>query len=629
MSESGNKQPVTQDRLDLTRSIKKLSMPASAANEELPEVRASALLFSRNSDATKWAPRWLNQHDVKTAVVSDAAAAVERVRSTQPDVVIVEAGMLAESGQPVYCDLLDARDLDIPIFVMCSSSRELSAALASDPYDVIRKPFEWSMISRRIRYAVAARMLGVKFQEGQKSLQEALAVADEARQRLRRGESFEPVTGLPNKKKFVELIRRSMGAVDRDGNALAVIVIGFNRFRLVIEAMGQERADMILTELGRVLTECLGELGPPPAETQRLRTAAVASIDHFRFAIMVTTSGKQNDLGHLQQLLLDRLARPIQIAGQTVSLSSCQGVALYPQDADDVDSLLQRADNAMRDAQSRGGGFKYYCAETDAAAARKLKLEHMLHEALDRHELSLAFQPITAVKDNGVVAAEALLRWQQPDGSYISPAEFVPVAEECGLMNRIGEFVLDRACRQLVEWRDAGIRLPQMCVNVAKVQLMSGDFVPTVKRIMSKHDIEPGSLELELSERGVLSGDFEVVEQLKELKILGIRLSIDDFGTGDSAIAYLRELPIDVLKIDRSYVTGLVENAKDAALVSAMVALAQRLNLRVVAEGVETHEQLSALRRMNCDAFQGFLISQPVPADAFALLLKKTHPGSA
>ena len=628
MSDSGNKQPVPQDSLDLTRSIKKLSMPASAANEELREVGGTALLFSRNSDATKWAPRWLNQHDVKTAVVSDAAGALERVRSAQPDVIVVEAGMPGESGQPLYCDLLDARDLDIPIFVMCSSAREFSAALASDPYDVIRKPFEWSMISRRVKYAVCARRLRAKFQEGQESLQEALAVADEARLRLRRGESFEPVTGLPNKKKFVELVRRSMGAVDRDGNALAVIVIGFNRFRLVIEAMGQERADMILTELGRVLTECLGELGPPPADTQRLRTAAVASIDHFRFAIMVTTSGKQDDLGHLQQLLLDRLAQPIQIAGQTVSLSSCQGVALYPQDASDVDSLLQRADNAMRDAQSRGGGFKYYCAETDAAAARKLKLEHMLHEAVDRRELNLAFQPITSVKNNRVVAAEALLRWEQPDGSYISPAEFVPVAEECGLMNRIGEFVLDRACQQLVEWRDVGIRLPQMCVNVAKVQLMSGDFVPTVKRILSKHDVDPGSLELELSERGVLSGDFEVVEQLKELKILGIRLSIDDFGTGDSAIAYLRELPVDVLKIDRSYITGLVDNAKDAALVSAMVALAQRLNLRVVAEGVETHEQLSALRTMNCDAFQGFLVSQPVPADAFVSLLKKSNSNS-
>ena len=629
MSELRNKQGVAGQSLDLTRSIKKLSVPASAANEELREVGGSALLFSKNSSTTKWAPRWLHQQDVKTTVVSDMANAVDRVRSTQPDVVIVEAGLLGESGQPLYCDLLDARDLGMPIFVMCASSRELSAALDGDAYDVIRKPYEWAMISRRIKYAVCAQKLRAKFQEGQDSLQEALAVADEARVRLRRGESFEPVTGLPNKKKFVELIRRSMGAVDRDGNALAVIVIGFNRFRLVIEAMGQERADMILTELGRVLTECLGELGPPPSDTQRLRTAAVASIDHFRFAIMVTTSGKQDDLGQLQQLLLDRLARPIQIAGQTVSLSSCQGVALYPQDADDVDSLLQRADNAMRDAQSRGGGFKYYCAETDAAAARKLKLEHMLHEALDRNELSLAFQPITAVNGNRVIAAEALLRWQQPDGSYISPSEFVPVAEECGLMNRIGEFVLDRSCKQLSEWRAAGIELPHMCVNVAKVQLMSGDFVPTVKRILSKHDIDPGSLELELSERGVLSGDFEVVEQLKELKILGIRLSIDDFGTGDSAIAYLRELPVDVLKIDRSYVIGLAENARDAALVSAMVALGQRLHLQVVAEGVETQEQLSALRAMECDAFQGFLVSQPVPADAFASLLKKAGPNSA
>ena len=626
MSDPSNKRSAAQNDLDLTRSIQKLSMPALAANEELDETHGSALLFSRNSSTTKWAPRWLNQHDVKTAVVPDATDALARVRHSKPDVIVVEAGMLAESGQPLYCELLDARDLGIPVFVMCSSAREISAALEKKPYDVIRKPYEWPMLSRRIKHAVRERRLRLKYQEAQSSLEEALAVADEARQRLRHGESFEPVTGLPNKKKFVELIRRSMGAVDREGNALAVIVIGFNRFRLVIEAMGQERADMILTELGRVLTDCLGELGPPPADTQRLRTAAVASIDHFRFAIMVTTSGKQDDLSQLQQLLLDRLARPIQISGQTVSLSSCQGVALYPQDADDVDSLLQRADNAMRDAQSRGGGFKYYCAETDAAAARKLKIEHMLHEALDRNELTLAFQPITAVNGHRVVAAEALLRWQQPDGSYISPTEFVPIAEDCGLMNRIGEFVLDRSCKQFAEWRAAGIRLPQMCVNVSRVQLMSGDFVPTVKRILSKHDVDPGSLELELSERGVLSRDFEVVEQLKELKILGIRLSIDDFGTGDSAIAYLRELPVDVLKIDQSYVAGLAVNAKDAAMVSAMVALAQRLNLRVVAEGVETREQLLALRAMDCDAYQGFLVSQPVPADSFVSLLKKTRP---
>ncbi len=624
MSDADSKQKTGENSVDLTQTIKKLSMPPGAANEELHLVSGSAVLFSRNADATKWAPRWLNQYDVKTTVVADATNALTYVRSTQPDVVIVEAGMNSGSGGPLYSALLNAEDLQMPVLVMCSSSREASVALEMNPYDVIRKPFEWTLISRRVKQAVRARHFKLKLDQGQESLQQALAVANEARLRLRRGESVEPVTGLPNRKKFVDIVKRSMGAVDRDGNALAVIVIGFNRFRLVIEAMGQEQADMVLTELGTVLSDCLGALEPAPADTQRLRTSAIASIDHFRFAIMVTTSGKENDLSQLQQLLLDRLARPIQIAGQTVSLSSCQGVAIYPHDANDVDSLLQRADNAMRDAQSRGGGFKYYCAETDAAAARKLKLEHMLHEAIDRNELTLVFQPITKVDGSRVIAAEALLRWRQPDGSYISPVEFVPVAEECGLMNRIGEFVLDEACRQLKAWHAGGIRLPRICVNVAKVQLMSGDFVPTVKRMLSKHDVEPGLLELELSERGVLSGNFDVVEQLEELKILGVRLSIDDFGTGDSAIAYLRDLPVDVLKIDQSYVAGLADGGKDAALVSAMVALGQRLNLEVVAEGVETREQLLALRAIHCDAFQGFLISEPVPSESFAALLKTT-----
>lgn len=604
---------------EFTQSLERLRVPNTTADDIL-EVGGVAFLFSNNSDATKWAPRWLNHNDIKTTVLTSPEDALQKVRNSPPAAIIVDALMMAGSGMPLYQVLLNAQDLEMPVFVMCSNAKEATAALEHDPYDVIRKPFEWSLVSRRVKYAISTRNLLDHYEDGQESLREALEIADTARERLRSRESFEPITGLPNKKKFAEIVKRSMNAVNHDGTALAVIVIGFNRFRLVIEAMGQERADMILTELGKVLTDCLSELEPAQSETQRLRTAAVASIDHFRFAIMVTTSGEQSDLAHLQQLLLDRLARPIQIAGQTVSLSSCQGVAIYPSDAGDVDSLMQRADNAMRDAQSRGGGFKYYCAETDAAAARKLKVEHMLHEAVDRNDLSLAYQPLTEVRTGRVAAAEALLRWQQPDRSFISPAEFVPIAEECGLMIRIGEFVLEQACQQLKKWHSAGIDLPYICVNVAKAQFASGDFVATIKRVLAKYDVDPCTLELELSERGVLSGSFDVIEQLNELKQLGIRLSIDDFGTGDSAIAYLRDLPIDVLKIDRSYVAGLDENEKDAALVSAMVALGQRLNLKVVAEGVETREQLIALRELDCDVFQGFLVSQPLPADDFAAL---------
>jgi len=623
MSDIGIKSPLANDGLDLTRTIKRLSMPVSKGVGQLLETGGTALLFSGNADATKWAPRWLKHNNVTTVVAEDAAHALSRVRSSQPDVLIVDAGMASTSGQALYQELIDAQDLTMPILVMCSSAREATAALEWKPHDIIRKPFEWALISRRVRAAINMRGLRTQLEDAQVALRDALTLADAARQRLRRGESFSAVTGLPNKKKFTELVERSMRSVDRTGDALAVVVIGFNRFRLVVEAMGQERADMILTELGKALTDCMGELEPAAIDTQRLRTAIVGSIDHSRFAIMVTTSSTQDDLGRVQQLLQDRLARPIQMGGQTISLSSCQGVAMYPNDADDVDSLLQRADNAMRDAQSRGGGFKYYCSETDAAAARKLKIEHMLHEALDRDELSLVYQPITEVGRGRVIAAEALLRWRQPDDSFISPDEFVPIAEECGLMNRIGEFALEQACIQLKDWHAKGVKLPHMCVNVARVQLMSGEFVPTVKRVLSKHDVEPGSIELELSERGVLSGNSEVVDQLQELKSLGIRLSIDDFGTGDSAISYLRELPVDVLKIDRSYVAGLADNEQDEALVSAMIALGQRLSLEIIAEGVETREQLAVLEALNCDAFQGYLISQPVPSESFVALLKK------
>jgi EAL domain-containing protein (putative c-di-GMP-specific phosphodiesterase class I) len=247
----------------------------------------------------------------------------------------------------------------------------------------------------------------------------------------------------------------------------------------------------------------------------------------------------------------------------------------------------------------------------------------MLHEALARRELTLAYQPITSVADGRVLAAEALLRWRLADGTCVSPAEFVPIAEESGLIKRVGEFALDEACRQLSAWHAQGMRVPHICVNLAKTQLIAPGFMTTVKQTLDRHGLSPEQLELEISERGVLSGDFEIIAQLEELHALGVRLSVDDFGTGDSAIAYLKELPVNVLKIDRSYVSGLTDNPKDQAMVSAMVALGQKLGLRIVAEGVETHEQLDILRDLDCDAFQGFLVSRPVPADGFAALLKK------
>jgi predicted signal transduction protein with EAL and GGDEF domain len=421
----------------------------------------------------------------------------------------------------------------------------------------------------------------------------------------------------------MDLLRRGMAAVDRDGSALAVFVVGFTRFRLVIEAMGQEQADKALSRFGRNLAYCLQKSGGSQSIGSGLRTSAAATLDQFRFALMMTWPGGLEELNDLQELLLDELSHPVEIDGQTVYLSACVGISIYPQDADNVDQLLQRADNAMRDAQSRGGGFRYYCAETDAAAARKLGIEHKLHEALDQGLLTVAYQPISDTATGCISAAEALVRWPQPDGSFIPPDEFIPVAEESGLILRAGEFVLDEACRQLYLWQDRGLRLPRMCVNVAKTQLNSVGFAPFVAATLAKYKLEPARLELEISERGVLSGNTDARQQLHKLKKIGVRLSIDDFGTGDSALGYLKNLPIDALKIDRSYVAGMGLDLTDAAIATAMATLGRQLRLDVIAEGVETQEQLASIAGIGCSAYQGYLVSEPVFAADFAALFGK------
>jgi EAL domain-containing protein (putative c-di-GMP-specific phosphodiesterase class I) len=222
-----------------------------------------------------------------------------------------------------------------------------------------------------------------------------------------------------------------------------------------------------------------------------------------------------------------------------------------------------------------------------------------------------------------MIGVEALLRWPQPDGRFIEPEEFVPVAEDSGLMNRVGAFVIDESCRQLKAWQDDGLQALRMCVNVSKCQLTSDDFVAAVERTLEKHDLRPEKLELELSERGVLSGNDDVLDILLHLKRLGVTLSIDDFGTGDAGIAYLKELPVDALKIDRSYVSGLADAGRDSAITSAMIALGHKLGMIVVAEGVETSEQLAILSSLGCDQYQGFYCSPAIFPEKISRVFQK------
>ena len=601
----------------MTSVLRQLSETDVANQDRFQERDGTAMLLCRDSDARKWGTRWLGRSHFHVEVIEDIASALDQARTIQADVIVLEAAITDDKNRPLFELLEEAGDVTADIIVLCSSNHHAQAALAVEVFDIARKPFNWQSIASRAGHALQIRNREAGLNEANQALREALELANAAKVKLRSSERFEPVTGLPNKSKFSDLVSRAMMATSRDGGNLAMLVIGFNRFRLVVEAMGQQQADNVLAEIGSRLAGAVTASNTDLDQAPKgLRTAIIGILDSFRFGLMITTHDDEH-LQRFQQQLLDALSQPIHVMGQIVHLSACLGIATFPQDADEVDTLMQRADNAMRDAQSRGGGFRYYCSETDRAAARKLRIENLLHEAIDRDELSIVYQPIVDIASGRVNSLEALLRWQQADGTFIPPDEFIPVAEESTLMLRIGEFVLQGSCKQFVEWQSLPDAPSTICVNVSRVQLMSPGFTATVRRVIDSTGIEPQQLELEISERGVLTGNTQVVDQLTQLKALGVRLSIDDFGTGDSAIGYLKELPVDTLKIDRSYIAGFGDGGKDFAIASAMIALGQLLDMEVIAEGVETRDQLEALRDINCDCYQGYFASKPLAAAAF------------
>ncbi|MDH3266410.1 MAG: GGDEF domain-containing response regulator, partial [Gammaproteobacteria bacterium] len=386
----------TDDDLDLTRSIRALSVPvASGANDALSrdDVSSSALLVCRDNNAQKWGEKWLRQFGFDTKLTTDPAEALGVARETKPDVIVVEAWLSDGDGVKVFESLQNAADLNVPLIVLCSNSKEVQAAINADVFDVVRKPIEWQIVAQRA--GIAARLKRSEEQQLADRLarMEALHLADHAHKKLRSSEAFEPVTGLPNKTKFLDLVQRGMRAAERDKNSLAVLVIGFSRFRLIIEALGQEGADMIMAEIAARMRTCLENVNSDQQQMSGLRTAAAANLESLRFGLMFTCSARGTELASLQQRLAGELSRPVQVAGQVVHLSACIGAALYPEDADGADILLQRADNAMREAQNSASGFRLYCREADAAATRKLAIENMLYEAFDQNKFRLAYQP--------------------------------------------------------------------------------------------------------------------------------------------------------------------------------------------------------------------------------------------
>ena len=432
-----------------------------------------------------------------------------------------------------------------------------------------------------------------------------------AEQRIRELADYDVLTGLPNRRLLLERFALIQAAAERDNAELAVIFLDLDHFKRVNDSLGHSVGDELLCEVARRLGSVV----------RRVDTLARLGGDEFIFAMPGFHTAAAADVA---RRLIDVFARPFEVAGHELTVTPSLGISVYPHDGEDLETLLRNADTAMYRAKELGrNAFQFYSSEMNSSSLDRLLMESNLRRALVQDEFILHYQPLVNLETGLIIGVEALIRWLHPELGVILPDRFIHVAEESGLINPIGDWVLCEACRQAQAWCDEGLPPITMAVNVAPVQFRQSGFIEVVAGALATSGLEAGRLELELTERTVMHDADVTMGTLSALHRMGVELSLDDFGTGYSSLAYLKRFPVGKLKIDRSFVNDLETDPDDWAIASTIVSMGRSLRMTVLAEGVEKPEQLALLRKMGCDMAQGYHFSRPVSAEGMAELLRR------
>ena len=421
---------------------------------------------------------------------------------------------------------------------------------------------------------------------------------------------YDTLTGLPNRRLLRERFAQLLAAAERENTEIALVFLDLDHFKRINDSLGHSVGDELLCKVA----ECL------EGAIRRVDMLARPGGDEFIMAMPGLHTSATIDVA---RRLIDVLERPFEVAGHELTITPSLGISFYPQDGKDLETLLRNADTAMYRAKEVGrNNFQFYACEMNTATLDRLLMESNLRRALIQNEFVLHYQPLVNLQTNLIVGVEALIRWRHPDLGLIMPDRFIHVAEESGLINPIGDWVLCEACRQAQAWSGEGLPPLTMAVNVAPVQFRQAGFVEVVAGALAASGLEANRLELELTERTVMHDANVSLGTMSALHRMGVELSLDDFGTGYSSLAYLKRFPVRKLKIDRSFISDLETNADDQAISSTIVSMGRSLRMTVLAEGVETDTQLAMLRRMGCDMAQGYIFSRPVSAERIAALLR-------
>jgi diguanylate cyclase (GGDEF)-like protein len=438
---------------------------------------------------------------------------------------------------------------------------------------------------------------------------------------------YDSLTGLPNRLSYKERLARALEAANRGAGLVAAFFIDLDHFSRINDTLGHEAGDQLLQQVaGRLRSSCRDREDQVGPATEAL-DPEVARLGGDEFTVIMAGLTDPEDAGKLARRILSSLAHPFRVGGREIFVNASIGIAVYPFDGKDLETLLMHADTAMYKAKEQGGNsYQAYSRSMNATALQRLTLENSLRRALEREEFEVHYQPIVNARTGAAVAAEALVRWRHPDLGLLLPSEFIALAEENGLIVPLGEWVMRTACAQNLEWQRQGLTPIRVVVNLSSRQL-TRSVTDSVARILRETGLEARYLGLELTETVLMNHRKEGTDILHALRAMGLHLSVDDFGSGYSSFSYLKHFPLDNLKIDRAFIREIVTDPDDAAISTAIIALGHALGLTVTAEGVETEHHVMLLREQGCDEMQGYFFSRPVRAEILAALLAEKQHG--
>lgn len=560
--------------------------------------------------------RCLEADDMLVVEAASGVDALELFISERPDLLFLDVEMPGMDGLEVCRRIRKmAQGEVIPIMIVTGSDdrNSIDEGFQAGATQYKTKPVNWSLLSRDVQYMLRASNAfnSLKRQED----------------RLRYLAYFDPLTNLPNRRSFIEQLNRILKRSKRRDSSAALLFIDLDNFKRINDSIGHGRGDKLLVEISKRLTMELREDDAisylaPDEDTEHDGSTEIARLGGDEFTVVLSDIDSINGVEAVARRILERLSRPIALQSHNPVVTPSIGIAIFPSDGADPDDLVRNADTAMYAAKAEGRAcYRFYNEQMNAKAVEHLLLEEELRDAIKSDQLELHYQPQVDTDSGQVVSMEALVRWNHPGRGMVSPGEFIPVAERTGLIIELGDWILQEAARNCAHWDEAGFDSFRVGINLSPLQFSQPDLAANVSAFLRDSGLAAERLELELTESAIMTDAETNIEKLRQLKELGISLAVDDFGTGYSSLSYLKRFPIDTLKIDQSFVSDLA-SPDGQALVDAIIALASTLNLQVIAEGVETLEQVNYLLARDCHLLQGYYFSRPAPVGDVTGLLE-------